>query len=67
MKFHYDVYGKEKIGIGDLSKATLIIPYDSVRDISFYEADGKYYLGDPETFFIIFTSEVHRPLIRLKG
>ena len=64
---HYDVYGKEKIGIGKVSKAKLIIPYDAVRDISFYEADGKYYLGDPETFFIIFTNEVHRPLIRVKG
>jgi biofilm protein TabA len=64
---HYDIHGKEKIGIGDISKAKLIIPYDPVRDISFYEADGKYYLADPETFFIIFTSEVHRPLIRVNG
>jgi biofilm protein TabA len=64
---HYDVYGKEKIGIGDISKAKLMIPYDPVRDISFYEAEGRYYVADPETFFIIFSSEVHRPLIRVKG
>ena len=64
---HFDIYGKEKIGIAPVSGARIIIPYDAVRDISFFETDGEYFLGEPGNFFIILTSEAHRPLVKVEG
>ncbi|MEJ7826660.1 MAG: YhcH/YjgK/YiaL family protein [Segetibacter sp.] len=64
---HYVISGKEKIGIGALSSATIVVPYDSKRDISFYEGTGKYYIADPGTFFIAFTKHIHRPFLEVDG
>lgn len=64
---HYVITGKEKIGIGALSSATIVVPYDSKRDISFYEGKGKYYIADPGTFFIAFTKHIHRPFLEVDG
>ncbi len=58
---HYVITGKEKIGIGPLSSATVIVPYDAKRDIAFYDGKGAYYIADPSTFFIAFTKHIHRP------
>lgn len=64
---HYVISGKEKIGIGTLSSATVVVPYDNKRDITFYEGKGKYYIGDPGTFFIAFTKHIHRPGLQVDG
>ncbi len=58
---HYVITGREKIGIGHLSSATIVTPYNSIRDISFYEGKGKYYIAEPGTFFIAFPKDIHRP------
>ncbi len=64
---HYVISGKEKIGIGPLSSATIVVPYNSTRDISFYEGKGKYYIAEPGTFFIAFPKDIHRPGLEVNG
>jgi YhcH/YjgK/YiaL family protein len=64
---HYVITGREKIGIGSLSTATLVVPYDSKRDIAFFEGKGKYYIAEPGTFFIAFLKQIHRPGLEVDG
>lgn len=64
---HYMITGKEKIGIGSLSSAALEVPYDSKRDIAFYNGKGSYYIADTSTFFIAFTKHIHRPGLEVNG
>jgi YhcH/YjgK/YiaL family protein len=64
---HYVITGREKIGIGSLFKATLVVPYDSKRDIAFYDGKGKYYTAEPGTFFIAFLKQIHRPGLEVDG
>jgi YhcH/YjgK/YiaL family protein len=64
---HYVITGREKIGIGPLSSATVVVPYNSTRDISFYEGKGKYYIAEPGTFFIAFPKDIHRPGVEVEG
>ena len=64
---HYVIRGKEKIGIGLVSTATVIVPYDIKRDIGFYEGKGNYYIGDTTNFFIAFTKNIHRPGLQIDG
>lgn len=64
---HYVIRGREKIGIGLLSAATIIDPYNSKRDISFYKGKGNYYIADPSTFFIAFPKHIHRPGLEVSG
>ena len=64
---HLVIKGREKIGMGDLSTAKLVEPYNSTRDISFYEGNGKYYIAVPGTYFIAFTHQIHRPGLQVDG
>lgn len=64
---HYAIKGREKIGIGLLSTAKLVDPYNSKRDISFYDGPGKYYIAQPGTYFIAFPHQIHRPGLEVNG
>lgn len=64
---HLMIKGKEKIGVAPFSSATVVTPYDPVKDIGFYTADGQYYVGDTETIFILFPKDAHRPGLKLEG
>lgn len=64
---HLMIRGKEKIGVAPFSSATLVTPYDPVKDIAFYTAEGQYYVGDTETIFILFPKDAHRPSLKLDG
>ncbi len=64
---HYVIKGREKIGIGDISKAKLVEPYNSARDLSFYDGKGKYYIAEPGTYFVAFTHQIHRPGLQVDG
>lgn len=64
---HYVIRGREKIGIGPLSTATLVERYNDARDISFYDGKGKYYIVEPGTYFIAFTHQIHRPSLEVDG
>lgn len=64
---HYVIKGREKIGIGLLSTAKIVEPYNSKRDISFYEGKGNYYVAEPGTYFIAFPHQIHRPGLEVDG
>jgi biofilm protein TabA len=63
----YVIKGEEKIGVTPLSTATVVKPYDETKDGANYTADGTYYIGTPETFFLFFPQDVHRPNIKVDG
>lgn len=59
------IRGKEMIGIADTSKATITKPY--TPDAINYTADGKYYITEPDKFFLFFPNDAHRPTIKVDG
>lgn len=63
----YVVNGQELMGIGSLAKATVAVPYNKEKDITFFEGKGKYYVAKPGNFFIFFTPQIHRPSIKVAG
>jgi len=66
----YIAKGKEKMGIGPMSKAKVLTPFDEKKDIGFYEledADSKYIVAEPGTFLLFFPSDAHRPNIQIEG
>ena len=63
----YVIQGEEKIGVYPVSKATVTKVYDEKRDVANYSADGKLYTAVPDTFFIFFPSDAHRPNITPGG
>jgi biofilm protein TabA len=54
--------GKEKIGVTNIPGATVTVPYDKIKDVANYNADGKYYIAEPGTFFIFFPQDVIAPV-----
>lgn len=67
LDLQYVIKGKEKIGVAPVSTATVTNPYDAVKDVANYTADGQYYIADPNTFFLFFPQDAHRPNIRVGG
>lgn len=66
----YVARGSEKIGVAPLSMGISTTPFDTDKDIGFYEvpeANCKYYVAEPGTFFIFFPQDAHRPCIKIKG
>ncbi|ULQ54140.1 YhcH/YjgK/YiaL family protein [Flavihumibacter fluvii] len=61
----YIIKGKEIIGIADASKATVTKPYSP--DVINYTADGNYFTTEPNTFFLFFPNDAHRPTIKAEG
>ena len=61
----YVIRGKEKIGRADVATATVIKPYDDTKDLANYTADGKFYIADPDTFYLFFPGDAHRPNIKV--
>lgn len=64
---HFVISGKEQIGITPVASATITTEYDASKDIAFYNSKGKYYLSDPNNFFIVFPQDAHRPGVRAEG
>lgn len=65
----YVIKGKERTGIAPITTAPVLIPFTDKGDSQFYNQDmkGSYYLSNPDTFFILFPSDVHRPFIKVDG
>jgi biofilm protein TabA len=64
----YVIRGKEKIGACLLPEVKIITPYDSTKDIAFYDGNAcKYYEATPDIFFIFFPEDAHRPGIKADG
>lgn len=61
----YLVHGEEKIGIIALKNTKEIVPYNSLKDISFFTApQNNYRLANPEKFFVFFPEDAHRPCVK---
>lgn len=62
----YIIDGEELIGLATLDKVKITEPYDSSRDIIFYEYDGGNYVKTtPNNFVIFFPEDAHRPMMKL--
>lgn len=61
------ITGKEKMGKANISTLNITEPYLETKDILFYSGDGEYYLAEPNTFFIFFPQDAHRPDIKVRG
>ncbi len=58
------ISGEERMGIAPLSALTVSEPYEQARDVAFYTGDGEIHRAEPNTFFIFFPSDGHRPDIK---
>ena len=63
----YVIRGQELIGVSPLSRVTVTQPYDEKSDVAHYSGTGSLFPADPETFFIFFPSDAHRPNITTGG
>ena len=60
----YVIEGEEIMGLTTLDKVEVRDPYDSEKDIAFYNSDeGNFHKATPENFFVFFPENVHRPSI----
>lgn len=63
---HYVVSGKEYLEWASPTKAILKTPYDSAKDIVFFEAKGNHMaVVEPGTFYFVFPDELHRSGIKV--
>lgn len=64
----YVVSGEELMGVTTLDKVVPVQEYDDVKDICFFagDAEAEYVPATPETFFIFFPSDIHRPSMKTK-
>ena len=60
---HLVISGEEKIGVADIEKLAVTMPYDASKDLINYFGDGNFYTAVPGTFFLFFPSDAHRPSI----
>lgn len=63
----YVIDGEELIGIHPASKATVTKAYDARKDVMNYSVEGKTFSATPDTFFLFFPSDAHRPNITPGG
>src|SRR5690349_19631919 len=62
----YVVDGREQIGVAPLASMEVIEPYDESKDIAFYKGkENNFRRATPETFFIFFPDDAHRPSCRV--
>jgi len=64
---HTVITGEEKIGVTDISKLTVTMPYDASKDLVNYTGEGNFYTAMPGTFFLFFPADAHRPNITTNG
>lgn len=62
----YIVLGKTLMGVASRSEGSVTEPYDSSRDVTFYDVEGDFYKSDSESFFLFFPTDIHRPAVRIE-
>ncbi|MDR0833171.1 MAG: YhcH/YjgK/YiaL family protein [Candidatus Symbiothrix sp.] len=63
----YLISGEEQISVVPLADTKNATPYNEEKDIYFIQADyDKYYLANPDRFFIFFPDDAHRPCVKVK-
>lgn len=63
----YLIKGKELIGITTESNVVPTGDYDEKNDIIFYTGEGDVHSFKPDSFFIFFPQDLHRPCIKVEG
>jgi biofilm protein TabA len=63
----YVISGEEKMGLLPVVKAQVIKPYDENKDVANYVGDGPLQTATPQSFFIFFPTDAHRPNITPGG
>lgn len=63
----YVIKGEERMGVNPVAQSTVIKSYNEARDVANYSAEGKIYSATPESFFIFFPTDAHRPNITPGG
>lgn len=64
----YVAVGEELMGKTTRDKAEVSVPYNQANDITFYDFEGgDYFKATPESFFMFFPEEVHRPSVKIDG
>jgi len=65
----YVIRGKELIGVAPFAALTVREPYNVKRDVIFWNdlGEGYYYEANPQTFFVFFPEDAHRPNILADG
>jgi biofilm protein TabA len=62
------ISGKEKMGVVDFSKTSILDPYNETKDIGFAAYDqGDYYVAEAGVFFLFFPGQAHRPSLKVEG
>jgi len=62
----YVISGEEKMGVMPIAEAQNAGEYNAEKDVIFYgENDGPLHLATPETYFLFFTGDLHRPCIKV--
>jgi biofilm protein TabA len=64
---HTVIKGEEKIGVADITKLPVTMPYNASKDLVNYSGAGNYYVAVPGTFFLFFPADAHRPNITTNG
>lgn len=61
----YMITGAEKVGVTDLSNCKVCIPYDSERDLEFYNINTaeEYLELDEGQFLLLYPHDAHKPSI----
>ena len=65
----YVIKGEEKIGVAPFSKAHVVVPFSTKKDIGYYTEPKQfshYYIATPRTIFIFFPENAHRPSLQTK-
>lgn len=65
----YVIQGEEKIGVAPFSKASVVVPFSSKKDIGYYAEPKQfshYYIATPRSIFIFFPENAHRPSLQTK-
>ncbi|MDX9773026.1 MAG: YhcH/YjgK/YiaL family protein [Bacteroidales bacterium] len=62
----YVISGEEQIGVIELNKAEITVPYNDTKDIMFLKAaQGTFSLATPMNFFIFFPEDAHCPGVKI--
>lgn len=65
----YVIKGEEKIGVAPFSKAHVVVPFSTKKDIGYYTEPKQfshYYIATPSSIFIFFPENAHRPSLQTK-
>ena len=62
----YVISGEEIMGVTTPDKVTPVDEHNEAKDIRFYapEAEAEYVPAGPETFFVFFPTDIHRPSMK---